>query len=310
MGAVFSNFSPCRDSVNTMMKMYPHTLMTICCVSVALIGSLLLSGCAEVQQVLDIVRPELHVKDVKVTGLTFEGVNLAVALEASNLNPLPISLTGFDYELKINESSFLKGQEEETFTIAAMESTVFQIPVSLNFQDLYSTFQTLRNQDMTSYKIDGGVSFELPALGVTRIPFGTDGEFPALKMPTVNVDGLRVKKLDFEGADMELKLNITNPNGFDLLLNSLNYNLAVGGKTWAAGSGQQAATIKEKGKSSIRIPMSLDFAQIGLSASQLFAKGKNLDYQLSGKLDLGSSLPLLQHATFPLDYSGQLNISR
>ncbi len=292
-----------------MMNKKEYTLKKWYFIAICL-GSIVFSGCAAVQDVFQVLQPELDVKNVRITGLSFDAVDLTLDIEASNLNPLPISLTGFDYNLKINNASFLQGQQKESFTIAARDATVFRIPVSLNYKDLYATFRTLRDQDLTSYRIAGGVSFNLPVLGSTRIPFGADGEFPALKIPTIKVDGMRVKQMDLTGADLELKLDIRNPNGFDLLLNSLNYELAVNGKTWARGAGAHTAQIAQKAESSIRIPVSLDFAQIGTSAFRMLSGSKKLNYQLRGKLDLGSSLPLLQHATLPLDYSGMLRISR
>lgn len=274
------------------------------------LGSFVFSGCATVQDVLQVLQPELDVKNVRITGLNFEAVDLAFDVEAKNLNPLPVKLTGFDYDLKINNASFLKGQQEDSVMIAAMDRTVFQIPVRLNYKDLYTTFKTLQAQDNTSYQIAGGVSFNLPALGLTRIPFSTEGEFPAIKVPTIKVQGLRVKKMNLSGADMELKLDIHNPNGFDLLLNNVNYELAVNGTTWAKGAGEQSAQISRKTESSVSIPISLDFAQIGSSAFRILSGNKKLNYHFRGNLDLGSSLPLLKHAKLPIDRSGNLRILR
>ncbi len=275
-----------------------------------LLGSLLLSSCAPMQRVLEILQPELNVKDVHVTGLTFEAADLAVDIEVNNLNPLPIDLTGFDYDLKINDISFLKGQQEKLVTIAALDKNVFQIPVTLNYKNLYETFKSLKDQDSTPYKIACGVSFDLPGLGKTRIPFDTEGEFPTIKLPDLKVDGLKVKKLDFSGAEMELKLHMKNPNAFDLLLNSVNYELAVNGKTWAKGSGEKQTQIMKKDESAIGIPISLDFGQMGLTVYQALSGNKPLNYQFQGNLDVGSSLPLLKQADLPIQRSGILNILR
>jgi LEA14-like dessication related protein len=273
-----------------------------------LLGSLLLSGCAAVQRAIDILQPDLNIKDVHVTGLSFEEIDLAVDVEVDNINPLPINLTGFDYDLKINDISFVKGQQDKQLTIPSLDQTVFQIPVTLNYKNLYETFKSLKDQDSTGYKIACGVSFDLPGLGPTRIPFDTKGEFPTVKLPNIKVDGLKVKKLDFSGADMELKLHMDNPNAFDLILNNIDYNLVVNGKTWVKGLKAERTQVMEKSASSIGIPITLDFAQIGLSVYQALAGKKKLDYQFKGNLGVGSSLPLLKQATLPIERSGALNI--
>jgi len=145
---------------------------------------------------------------------------------------------------------------------------------------------------------------------MTRIPFDTGGEFPAVKLPNIKVGGLKVKKLDLSGAEMELKLHMKNPNAFDMILNSIDYQLAVNGRTWAKGLGRERTQVMKKGEASIGIPISLDFAQMGFSVYQALAGKKKLDYQFQGNLDVGSSLPLLKQATIPIDRSGRLNILR
>jgi LEA14-like dessication related protein len=273
-----------------------------------LLGTLLLSGCAAVQRAIDILQPKLSIKDVHVTDLSFKEVDLAVDVEVDNPNLLPIDLTGFDYDLKINNISFIKGQQDKQMKIASLEQSVFQIPVTLNYKNLYETFKSLKDQDSTGYQIACGVLFDLPGLGPTRIPFDTKGEFPTIKLPNIKVDGLKIKRLDFSGADMELKLQMDNPNAFDLLLNSIDYNLVVNGKTWVKGLKADRTQVMKKSASSIGIPITLDFAQVGLSLYQTLTGNKKLDYQFKGNLDLGSSLPLLKQATLPIDRSGNLNI--
>jgi len=129
-----------------------------------LLGILLISGCAAVQRAIQILQPELNVKDVHVTGLSFKEIDLAVDVEVDNPNPLPIDLAGFDYDLKINDISFVKGQQDKQLTVASLDQSVFQIPVTLNYENLYKTFKSLKDQDSTLYKIACGVSFDLPVL--------------------------------------------------------------------------------------------------------------------------------------------------
>ena len=275
-----------------------------------IIGIFLLSGCATMQDIVQTFRPELKLKDVHLTKLTFEAADLALDIEVQNPNPLPIAMTGFDYDLKINNISFLTGQQPKKMNIDALGGTVFQIPVSINYKNLYDTFQSLKDQDTTAYHIDCGVSFDLPGLGLTRIPFSTQGDFPALKLPSINVEGLKVKNMTLAGADMELKLQMTNPNAFDLLLNNIDYALDINGRTWAKGVSNVQTQVSQKGESAIGIPISLDFAQIGLGVYQMLSGEQTLDYSLQGKLDVGSSLPLLKNAAIPLNRSGALNILR
>jgi LEA14-like dessication related protein len=163
---------------------------------------------------------------------------------------------------------------------------------------------------MTAYNLDCGLSFELPGLGTTRIPLSTSGEFPAVKIPTIAVKALKVNKVTLAGADMELQLHMNNPNAFDLLLNQFDYEFMVNGKPWAKGMELKQVQVGSKGESAINIPIELDFAQIGFTVYQVLSGEEQLDYSLQGKLNLGSSLPLLQQATLPFNKSGLLDIQR
>lgn len=274
-------------------------------------AALVMNGCATVRDIAGIVKPGVRLKDVRLAALSFDSADLLVDVNIENPNPLvPIALTGVDYNVKINDISFLRGDRPHELRIDPLGGTVFQIPVTLNYQNLYDTFQSLRKQDVTGYKLDCGLSFDLPGLGAVRVPLSASGELPAVKIPSIAVDGLNVKNVSMAGAEMELQLRMNNPNAFDLLLNSVDYELQVNGNPWASGLGMQQARVGSKGESLITIPVAVDFAQIGLSVYQMLSGGEQVEYAFTGSLDLGTSLPLLQQATLPFDTAGQLTIRR
>lgn len=280
-------------------------------VSGLLLGLLVFMGCATARDIARILKPDVRLKDVHLASLSFDAAELVIDVGIENPNPLvPIALTRVDYDLKINDISFLKGQQPQQLRIDPAGGAVFQIPMTLNYKNLYETFQSLRDQDMTAYNIDCGLSFELPGLGVARVPLAASGEFPAVKLPSISVDGLKVKNVNVTGANMELQLRMENPNAFDVLLNSFNYELTVNGKSWAKGLGAKQIQVGSKGESAITIPIAMDFAQIGVTVYQMLSGEEQFDYSFEGNLDVGSSLPLLQQATLPFNKSGALTVHR
>lgn len=68
--------------------------------------------------------------------------------------------------------------------------------------------------------------------------------------------------------------------------------------------------MKEKGESTIAIPISLNFLQMGTAIYQMISGNQELNYQLKGNTDLKSSLPVLGQVSLPLDRVGKINISR
>jgi LEA14-like dessication related protein len=277
-----------------------------------LLVSLILSGCAagDLQRAMQSIQPQLALKDVHFTGITFDALDLAVAVNIHNPNPISIALAGFDYDLQLNETSFLKGEQTKTTKIEAMGDRELEIPIKINFKDVYKTFKSLEEQDQSAYQIGCGLIFNLPGLGKTRVPLEAKGEIPLVKFPDIEVRRLKIKKLGLTGAQLGLELRLKNSNAFNLLLNNLTYDFAVNGKSWATGAGENLSEVTSKGETSLELPMNLDFNQIGSSVTQILAGKEPLNYQLRGKLGVGSSLPLLNNVPIPLDYSGTLNISR
>lgn len=292
------------------MKNTPHFNKHKILIAHVFIFFLIIVGCAALQELAQVQKPTLEFQRVRFTGMTFETVDLAFDVKIKNPNPLSASLAGFDYNFQIDGASFLSGQQDAQLTIAAKAESALEIPLTLKFKDLYQTYQTLKNQDSSAYKIDTGLMFDLPVLGKTRIPVSHEGHLPLIKLPDVKLGSLKLKNVSFSGADLELKLNVDNPNNFNLLMNKLDYNFSINGTTWAQGLTQNAMNIKEKGESAITIPVSLSFSKMGRTIYNVIMGNEKLNYDLKGNLDVNSSLPLLGQVNLPIDQSGQINILR
>jgi LEA14-like dessication related protein len=278
---------------------------------VVIVIVLSISGCAATRDIVQALRPDIRVKGVRLAGLSFDEADVLVDVDIANTNPLlPIALTGLDYALSINDISFLEGQQPKQLQIEPSGTTAFEIPLTLNYENLYKTFTSLKEQDIVAYQLECGLSFDLPGLGLTRIPFGTSGEIPTPRVPSIAVDGLYTKKINPFGADMELRLRMDNPNAFALFLNTFDYEFVVNGQPWAKGLNTDQVQIDSKGQAALAIPISLDFTRIGATVYQMLSGGDRVEYTFQGNLDLGTSLPLLQHTNLPMNASGSLNINR
>lgn len=272
--------------------------------------AILVFRCATLQQIANIQQPVVNIEKVRFTGMSFEALDLAFDLKITNPNPISATLAGFDYDFQIGDASFLRGNQEKQLTLQARGESLLEIPLTLNFKDLYNTFQTLKNQDSSDYKLICGLSFNLPVLGPTRIPVSKSGSLPNLKLPDISIGSLKLNKISLTSADLELKLNLKNANTFSLLLNQLDYDFAVNGKTWVKGLTQKQMEVKEKAASTISIPITLNFLEMGSAIYQMITGNQKLNYQLKGNVDLKSSLPLLGQVRLPLDHVGEISISR
>jgi LEA14-like dessication related protein len=270
-----------------------------------------LAGCSDLLNLLNqmnVQEPKVNFSQVKMTGLTFDKVDLLFDIDINNPNSVGINLAGFDYDLFLNQNSFLKGDQQDGLEIKANGKETVKIPLSLDFKSIYQTFQSVKDLDSINYELKTGLSFNLPALGNIRIPVSKSGYIPSLKLPSISLNQLKLDKISFTGADLSLKLNIKNPNAVSMLMKNLNYTFDVSGSQWVSGKTSQSMDVNAKSDNIVTIPLSLNFLNMGRSAYNLLSGNEELNYQLQGNADLGTSIKLLGDFKLPFDQSGKVKL--
>ncbi len=275
-----------------------------------IVSGLILVNCAAIQELAKASKPDVKLQNIRFVNLTFEEVDFAFDLNITNPNAFAVSMAGFDYDFQIDGASFIKGQKGDELVVDAAGESQIEIPLSLNFSDLYKTFTSMQNQDSSKYSFKSTLYFNLPVVGRTPIPVSKSGQIPLVQLPKLKISSLKLKKINFTGADLELNLAIDNPNAFSLFLKNLNYDFAVNGMKWASGVKQNLMTVNENGESTVSIPMSLDFLKMGQTAYNLIKGDSNLNYELTSNIDLNTSAPLLKNVNLPFNKTGQIQLTK
>ncbi len=278
-----------------------------------LILALSMSSCSVLHNLIKekVKEPEVDFVDARIAGLSFSGIDLLFDLKVKNPNKIGIKLSGFDYDLLLNGNSFLTGNQFRGIEIPSLGEEIIQLPVNLNFIDIYKTFQNLWDQGLSNYQMKFGFSFEMPVLGVIRIPVSKSGEFPLVKIPKISLQSLNIEKLNVTNADLKLKLKVSNPNAFAMILKGGNYQFKLNNQNVFSGMmSDKDIQIGEKSDGIIEVPISLDFLNVGKSVYQMLSGNRSLDYNLIGNLNLGTSLPLLEKAELPFELSGKTDLIR
>ncbi|MGM0546015.1 MAG: LEA type 2 family protein [Bacteroidota bacterium] len=269
----------------------------------------LFNGCAAFNELSNsIQKPQLSVENVRVSNFNFEEMELTYDIKVENPNALSVQMLAYDYNLDVNENTLVNGDQKKELAIEASGASTFQVPMRLNFSDVYRSAQSLRDSDEASYHFLSNLTFDLPALGETKVPVRKEGHIPLLKTPKINLEDYEVTGINFSSADINLQLSFDNPNSFKIDVNALNYDLMINGDEWANGTALEGITIKEKGVTMLNIPVSLNISEIGMSAYRLLTEGEAFDYQIKGNLNLNARHELLGQTTFDFLRSGNMSL--
>jgi LEA14-like dessication related protein len=270
------------------------------------------SGCAQLQNLLQksLTKPTASVTGARVSGLSFMQIDLLFDVKVDNPNSVGVNLAGFDYGLKINDHSIFSGNKDDALKIEAQASSIIQIPLSLKYDDIYQSVKDLKSKKSSSYMFDGGVSFDLPVLGLTRIPISKSGEVPLISLPKVSVKNITMKTLSWSGAAMQLDIAVKGTGGMDLVLDNLNYGLNIGGQNWVDGKTSDKISIGSGGEKIISIPFKLNFIEMGRSLYDLVTGDSALEYKLLGDMTLSSDNPLLKTAKISFDDLSKIKIDK
>ncbi|NGP76042.1 LEA type 2 family protein [Balneolaceae bacterium YR4-1] len=270
----------------------------------------LFSGCSALQDLANSVqKPRLSVTDMRVSGFNFNEIELTYDITIENPNALSLQLDSYNYDFKLNDRTFIQGQQQENSTIEASGKSTLKVPVTLNFQELYQGIQTLAGADQADYEFLSDLTFDLPVLGLTKIPVSRKGSIPMLNSPSISVNSLKVQNLSLSRADLLLNMEFNNPNAFGIVINGFDYGLDINGDRWAEGESLANTSIGSKESRQLSIPISLNITEIGISAYRLLTGTGELNYSLDGNFNLGTTHPLLDQTNLKVDRSGSLPLT-
>lgn len=270
--------------------------------------ALFVTSCSQLKSLTDVKKPTVSVDDFRVTGISLQDIELTFDLEVDNPNPVALTLSSYDYDLLIENNSFVKGSQPVNTRIEANGKNLISIPVMFTFKELYETFTSLSGKKDGAYSFLANVEVEVPILGMVEVPIEKSGSFPIVKAPTLSVANFSVKNISFTKADVEVELNIGNPNTFGLIMNELNYTVDIDGLSAISGETSNRIEIGSNEIGTIKIPASFSFLDLGMAAYNALTSDDPFEYSLSGAANVGATLPFFESSSFNFDRTGSVNI--
>jgi len=144
--------------------------------------SVSISGCS-IFSALSGNRPEITgINKVKLSGISFSGVDVLVTLEVNNDNNYSAQVLNSTYNIYLNNSFLAMGTTEKAQTINSNGLSYLDLPLRIEYSDLPSNVaeivKSVINGQLIKYWVDGDVKVELDGISVT-IPVNVEREMKA-----------------------------------------------------------------------------------------------------------------------------------
>jgi LEA14-like dessication related protein len=226
---------------------------------IAVLAALSLTTCQSMGSVIR--EPRLSLQSVDIAKISFTGTELLCKVRVQNPNPVTIPFPEVGWELFVNTNSFVKGVVKNNRSIGARRATIIDVPVSLNYLEVFNTFKSLKGSRQADYKVALAAKFAIPVLGDKVFNFSHSGTFPVLQMPKLSMPTLRFDKMDFTKAELLFTVNVENPNNFPLPSPKLAYDYFVNNNSFIKSS-MSAAPLAAATVTAVPIRLTVNYADL------------------------------------------------
>jgi LEA14-like dessication related protein len=273
-----------------------------------LLAPLLLVGLSACQSMRDALaaadRPTARITGASLADLSLDAADLLLDVEVANPYGVALPTPTFDYRLTTDDAQLLEGRYTAEGPIEANGRRTLRVPVGIVFADLLRAGRGVKLGDVLPYRADVTLSTTAPGIGEVALPLSRSGELPIPAPPTIALAGIDIDNLSLTSADLTVHADVTNPNAFRLALSTLNYDLALAGRTIASAASADAPALRSGQAGSFAFPISLRPIDLGTAVLGVL-RGASADYRLTGAFAADSpfgpiALPVDRAGTVPL----------
>ncbi len=139
--------------------------------------------------------------------------------------------------------------------------------------------------------------------------FGLAGSVAALaactvwKKPAVAFEGITLHGLNQDGASLEVRLRVENPNSYRLVVKHFSYRLAVAGTPVGGGETDSNIAVEAKAGGDVELPVALDWRELKGRALDFLLSG-GVEYSIEGEITFSTPIGTFRR---PYGHSGKIN---
>jgi LEA14-like dessication related protein len=273
-----------------------------------LVLSVLFFSCASLQDVLK--EPEISFDTFKISKINFDSIDVLFTYKIDNPNVFGITVPRFDYNLYIEDASFVSGTSAESINIDRQGSSFADIPLTLSYEDLLKAISVLLNQNEANYTINTDFFLNLPVVGERRIPLSHSGKIPILKLPEISLNDVKIASTNILSPAIEVSIDIVNKNIFAIAPLTLDFEVLLNDIEIMESSQKNIPPLEPGKNSTITIPIKLNPITLGTQLISVIIGGRNIDIALSGNLGANVDYEGIGNIDLPFDLKKNLTAGR
>lgn len=243
---------------------------------------IIFSGCAMLQEVLQVKNPTVKFINFKLDNITSNGVEGTVNLSISNPNAFSIPLTQIETKILLNNAPFTTLSNTNSRSIGASSSEAMGFKVIIPFSSIPNIIDMVKsNDDKIKLGFNSKLYFQQP-LQVT-IPINFDVNIPKPKLPKIQMSSVKISNITFSNISINVNFNIDNPNPFSISGTKISGKLNIGGNDIA--NINQNISVEKNSKVNVPISINVSTVSLGLTLINQLKQG-NFSSSFSGAVKL------------------------
>lgn len=232
-----------------------------------------------------LVFPRSPEKDLKISleerqiqDLSLSGLTLVYYVKILNSSDNTYFLSGYDYRFVVDQTEYIRlaTPVEGGIKIQSSGQTLLSFPLKITYALLFDAVPGIADKDKAQCYLAGTLIFSDGRRERGRKPIAFSGEFPVLKEPEMEFQMVRVNDLTLGGADINFEILLRNKNGFELLIDSINYTLELGDHMINEGSISGDKNLKSLEEKTFSLPFLLNFFEVGKGVSDVLRQTSTL----------------------------------
>ncbi len=240
------------------------------CLALFLTGAVVLASTTPAAAARDEVT--LSLKEKVIKNLSSSGLVLAFHVAVTNPAPAPRELVRYRYRVRIDQKEYINTAVtlDAPLVVPANGGTLIALPVKITYELLRQAIGPIEGQALCD--IVGDMYFLNERKREQKAPFAFSGEFPIFKDPEIDLLPLDVLDLTVGGADVIFRPRFKNFNGYDLVVDTIDFELFFGGRPVLAGPIEGDKSLPRTGEKAFALPFLVDFFDAGEDVRAGFAK--------------------------------------